>query len=309
MTHRDRHFPSGAATWNRLSRKVILWQWLIGAGILSLSQVTSLPGQGQRAELTETHEQEPRFTIQTYSSLLELRVLRPDGAMVSGLEVADFSISRQGKSLSPIYLEERRNAGLSLGILIDIGSEMNGENIRIAKQAVFDLIHLLEPTDQVLIGVYNNDVDFLSELSADRVALVRALEHVASGGRPGFFSRFAAAFASSGNTGFAVDQCLLKMKPARYDNKVILAFSASFGNTGEGTREHLELAGTRFFAVTWKNRIGDAFNLWSDRFARGDVVDSSGGVAFTGRQIVQQLGRLRETLKSFYLLAYDPGDS
>jgi hypothetical protein len=192
--------------------------------------------------------------------------------------------------------------------LLDIGSSSNEEQILAGKQAAFELIHLLDPDDEILLALYDQEVHFLSELTSERLSLLRAVENISPGGRAGFLSKLSRAFASSAHTGWAVDKTLMKMKGAKYGNKVVLVASAAFGSIGPATLEHLESAGAKLFAVTWKNRVGDALNFWGDKSASKGVRRGSGGLAFSGQEIAETIGVLRESLSSFYLVAYEPLD-
>ena len=56
------------------------------------------------------------------------------------------------------------------------------------------------------------------------------------------------------------------------------------------------------------NRAGDAFNLGGDQFARKRIVESTGGISYGGETVLERIKQIRDTLKHYYLLAYDPAD-
>jgi hypothetical protein len=248
----------------------------------------------------------PTYQIQAFSTLYEIRVVDGKGNLVTGLSEDHFVILESGKRRPIQFFEPMVATPVSLGILLDTGSSSSEEQILTAKEAVFELIHALEPTDEVVIAVYDVDIHFLSELTTDRIELLRALENVSPGGRFSFFSKLAHVFASSGHTGRAVDRTLMKLKQCEHRNKVVLIFSAALGSIGPATQEHAEIAGAKLFAVTWKNRVGDALNFWGDKTASKRAIRGSGGIAFPGQEILERIYQLRESVKSFYLVAYEP---
>ncbi len=210
-----------------------------------------------------------RFRVDSYSSLYEVRVFDAAGGVVSGLGREDVELLVDSHPTPLLLWEEQKKSQVSLAILLDLGSSMDEAAVRAAKQAVFELIHLLGPEDEILLAVYNRKVEFLAELTADRPTLVDALNNVTVGARVSFWKRLAQGFGTGSLTGSAIDEALLRLKSARHPQKMVLVFSAAFGNLGRGTLDHLKLAGARFFGIGWKNRLGDAFGLGGDRMAPG----------------------------------------
>ncbi len=251
-------------------------------------------------------QQEPRFKISTYSTLHELRVLDQQGDRVPGLTRSDFRVVERDAPRPTLFFEEHNSAAVSLGILLDRGSTMTAEAIASSKEIILELVHILDPADEVIIGTYQGEVHFLSDLTRDRHQLSRAVENISPGGRAGFWSRLGAAFGSSGYTGSAVDHTLLQLKKAEHPIRIVLVISAAFGNLGEATRDHLLEAGARFFGVGFPNRMGDALGLWGDKTARGAIIRQTAGVSFVASRVAEDLSLLRKTMKHFYLLAYEP---
>jgi len=266
------------------------------------------PRQEQESGAGSEKAGAPEYQVQSYSTLRELRVVDGDGQLVKGLTREEFLVLESGQARPIQYFEELDLSPLSLGVLLDIGSSSNEKQILVAKAAVFELLHQLDPADELLIGVYNEDIHFLSDLTTDRLELLRALENVSPGGRASFFSKLTNVFASSGHTGWAVDQTLMRMKACRHINKVLLVFSAAFGSIGPATQEHLRFADSKLFAVTWKNRVGDTLNFYGDKAAGKRAIGESGGIAFEGQSILEKIESLLDALKSFYLIAYEPLD-
>lgn len=278
------------------SRALILWMLLLPWPVSAAGmQETPAPDEAPEA---------PKYRVDAYSNLFELRVFHPDGRVRTGLSQADLEIRVGSRRGTILWFEEKPQSPISLAILVDLGSNMDEDAVRAAKQASFELIHLLQPEDEILVGVYHREVEFLVELTTDRLTLVEGLNNITTGARSGFWKRLAQGFGTSAPTGLAVDEALLRLKRARHPLKAVLVFSAAFGNLGRGTADHLALAGARFFGVGWKNRLGDAFGLGGDRLARGHLLKESGGLVFDAQVILERLELLTETMTHFYLVAW-----
>ncbi|MEE8584445.1 MAG: hypothetical protein V3T83_06285 [Acidobacteriota bacterium] len=249
---------------------------------------------------------EPRFRVDVRAALYEVRVRNAAGNVMRGLQQREFRVFEDGKPRPLTHFEESPSEKISLAILLDIGATMSSQKILLGRRVMQQLVHLLDPLDEVLLGVYHRDVDFVCELTTDRYRMMDGIQNIGSGARPGKWGGLANLFMSSSLTGYAVDESLLKLKKARNPVKAVLAVSAGFGGIGEATLDHLRLAGSRFFAVSLGNRAGDIFSLGGDQAARKRIVRDTGGIAYSGKEVLERLEQLRDSLKHFYLLAYSP---
>jgi len=148
---------------------------------------------------------DPRYRVEVNAVLYEVRVTRDDGKPVTGLDRTCFDVIVGGQSRPVVFFEEVASRPLSLAILLDVGSGMSEENVRKGKQLIFDLIHLLDHEDQIIIGIFGDpetttpdaekrklsglygnfdETEFLCELTSDRLRLLRALENLTIGASP-----------------------------------------------------------------------------------------------------------------------------
>ncbi|HSR51688.1 MAG TPA: hypothetical protein VLV83_12735 [Acidobacteriota bacterium] len=276
--------------------------WMLGA---LLTLFWAAPAWAQEAN----GDQQPRFRVDVRASQYIVRVFDEEDRVVRGLVKDDFLLLEEGRPRPVEDLEEEPKANVSLGILLDIGSTMSREKILLGRQVMHRLIHLLEPRDEILLGVYSDEVDFVSELSSDRYHLVESIELIGSGARPGKWRRLGQLFMSQALTGYAVDKMLLRLKKCAHpSNKAVLVVSAGFGGIGEATLDHLHKAGTRFFGVSLGNRAGDMISLGGDQAARKRIVRETGGWAYSEKEALEKIEQMRDALSHYYLLTYIPAD-
>jgi len=294
------------------------------------------PFAGQRLPEEQQKQKPPVFKSETYAGLLEIRVQRPDGSLVWNLSREDFQVKDRGQVRSIVLFEPPREVPISSAILVDVGMAVDAKTVSDSRELVFQLVHLLDPSDEIMLGIFTDrvpdtkrqegangqqipgtpkqkvDVEFLTDLTSDRKELIENLWNISPTGRRSRWSQLgeiAAGGFQLGNesrTGLAVDEALLKLKRAKHTNKVILLLSSSFGNIGPGTLDHLELAGARLFAVVnGGTGFAEMINLGGNKKSGVDVVESSGGLTFTAARVKSQLQELRDALKKYYLLAYE----
>ena len=180
---------------------------------------------------------------------------------------------------------------------------MSAEYVSRARDMVFELVHLLDREDEILLGCYDEDVHFVSSPTSDRKELVDGLWNIAARHNQKSFLRDLLKGTDS-RTGRAVDMTLLELKRAKYGTKVVLVISAGFGAIGLGTLDHLEMAGARFFAISLPNQAGDILGLGGDQMARKKVIEETGGISYSPEEVTGKLQVVRDGLKMVYLLAY-----
>ncbi|HRR56918.1 MAG TPA: hypothetical protein P5057_08110, partial [Acidobacteriota bacterium] len=145
----------------------------------------------------------PRFRVEAFSTTLEVRVVDEKGRFVHGLTTHDIQVRTDGGRRPIRVVEERGGVRLNLAVLVDIGSEMQLDELKAAREAIFELIHLLEPEDRISLFAYDRHVRLLAGPTTDRHELVEALWNLSIGGRSSWWKRLGRLFSSSALTGFA----------------------------------------------------------------------------------------------------------
>lgn len=312
---------------NRLRRRVLL-----GLGLLLSPALFA----AQQPPVEQEEQQPPHFKSATYAGLLEIRVRRPDGSLVWNLTREDFQVKERGQIRPIVLFQPPREVPVSTAILLDVGMAVGAKTVSDSRQMVFELIHLLDPSDEIMLGSFTDrvartkrqegangepipgtpkpktEVDFLTGLTSDRTELTDALWNISPAGRRSRWSQLgeiAAGGIELGNqssAGLAVDEALLKLKSAKHTNRVIVLLSSSFGNIGQGTQDHLELAGARLFAVVdGGTGFADILNFGGNQKSGAEAVEASGGLTFAAGKVRGRIQELRDALKKHYLLAYE----
>ncbi|RPI20238.1 MAG: hypothetical protein EHM61_27480 [Acidobacteria bacterium] len=271
------------------------------ASVVLWSLAVTAPAQEQKS-------QEPRFRAQAYAGLLEVRVTAPDGKPVAGLTQEDFEVREGGKQRKIVLFRTERSVPLTLGILIDTGPTVSEEYVFKARDMVFELIHLLDREDEMMLVAFDEEAHFLTGPTSDRKELVDGLWNIATARKKKSFLRDLLN-GSTSRTGLAIDFTLLELKKARHETKAILVISAGFGGIGLGTLDHLQMAGARFFAISFPNKAGDVLGLGGDQMARKKVVEETGGISYSVAEVAGKIQVLRDGLKNVYLLAYESGET
>jgi hypothetical protein len=315
--------------------------WLLVGAVSAGAQNVNSVVAGSSVRYPGQAEDTARYRIDVDAAVYELRVFDERGASVMGLRGDDFSVMEAGKPRPLVYFEEIRSRPFSLAILLDVGSGMSAAHVREGKGLIFDLIHLLDPGDEIVIGLFaevgrrrkrdivtgldggDETVAFLSPLTRDRSALLRAIENIPVGERPRRISLQprpitppgsggpAAALgidfsASNSQAGRAVDEALIELSGVGCRDRAVLLISAGSPNLGDGTLDHLERAGAALFVVSFDFKIGGLLDLGFNRAGRRKVTRKTAGIEYSPADVAE---RIRENLGHSYLIAFEPKDS
>ena len=200
---------------------------------------------------------EPRYKVEVDAALYEVRVRNETGESISGLELEDFIVLEEGKPRPIVFFSEQTDEPVTVAILLDQGSAMSQESVLKGKELIFDLIHLLDPQDLILVATFGEEVDVLSDLTSDRHALLESIENIYSGARPTRWSWASPTLTgvenaatlgirfspSNSNTGDAVDAALAQIIGASNPEQ---GHSGHLGRLSEPGRTH---AGS--FEIGW----------------------------------------------------------
>ncbi len=295
---------------------------------------------------TPSRTKDLRYKVDVNAVLYEVRVTAEDGKPITGLDSSCFEVMVGGQARPVVFFQETGSRPLSLAVLLDIGSGMSMENVRKGKQLIFDLMHLLDRDDRIIIGIFGDpeedadaekrvlsglygnleETEFLSELTSDRLQLLRALENLTVCARPsrakltspstvppgavGPAATIGLSMSGSNSrTGLAIDQALARLRGAVPDNRAILVISAGLPNVGEATLEHLNRDDVCLFEIAFNYRLGNILDFGFNKRHRNKIVRLTAGASFSADVAVAEVNRVRQVLKHSYLIAYRPSET
>jgi Ca-activated chloride channel family protein len=135
------------------------------------------------------------FRFRTGVELINISATVTDGSgrFVSGLRKEDFVVYEDGELQNITHFNSER-VPVSLGIVLDTSGSMAGDKFQHALDALerffFDL---LDPADEVFLYRFSGHPELVSEWTADRRAVMRALGRVSPGGGTAMYDAIAEA--------------------------------------------------------------------------------------------------------------------
>ncbi|MEK7722754.1 MAG: VWA domain-containing protein [Acidobacteriota bacterium] len=123
--------------------------------------------------------------IKIETALVNIPVIVSDrnGRNISGLQIENFTVFEDSKPQKIEYFASEKSP-LNVAILLDT-SRSTQQVLGKIKKAAREFIKQLQPNDQGLIVSFDNDVEFLSELTSDRKTLDRAIKNAEIGEQVG----------------------------------------------------------------------------------------------------------------------------
>lgn len=127
----------------------------------------------------------PDEIIKVETTLVNIPVIVSDrnGRNISGLQISDFSIFEDGKQQKIEYFASEESP-LNIAILLDT-SRSTQQVLNRIKKAAKDFLKNLKTNDRAMIVSFDNDVEVLNQLSADRKLLNNAINNAEIGERVG----------------------------------------------------------------------------------------------------------------------------
>jgi Ca-activated chloride channel homolog len=147
----------------------------------------------------------PAFVSEVRVVRLEVSVLGRDGRFVTDLGPEDFEVYEDG-ARQDTALFTRRELPLSLVLLLDASSSM-GDRLPLAKAAASGFLQTLRAEDQASVIEFNDAPTVLQEMTSDRAALRRAVEHVSAQGATALYN---ALFATLSDLPLSPDQAEMR---------------------------------------------------------------------------------------------------
>lgn len=115
----------------------------------------------------------PTFGASTRTVRVPISVLDKKGHPVMGLHGQDFQISEDGRKQEVTFFSGERRP-LRIALALDVSASMENKATEVA-DALRHFIDLLEPTDEIMVITFNDNVDVVQDFTSDRDRLGRVL--------------------------------------------------------------------------------------------------------------------------------------
>ena len=215
---------------------------------------------------------------------------------IQDLQATDFKVVEKKRPQKLSHVDFISNEAISLGVLLDISRDMQGEKIRLALSLLKDLVANLESPDEIFISAFNDETEELLDFIAPEDYLDDPIENLSTGGRP--------------QMGQALDLALIKLREARNETRAILFISGGRDIAGPSTLDHIAQHGHPIYALGFKgagnfgsklkvlNIRGSALKVYADRSGGRSIFFESAEEASVA------LNQLTFELKNKFLLEY-----
>lgn len=135
--------------------------------------------------LANAQDKDVNDVIKVNTALVNIPVIVSDrnGRNIAGLQQGNFAVFEDGKPQKIEYFASEESP-INVALLLDT-SRSTQDVLGKIKKAAKEFIKQLQPTDRAMIVSFDNDVQFLSDLTSDRKVLEKAIKNAEIGERVG----------------------------------------------------------------------------------------------------------------------------
>jgi VWFA-related protein len=221
-------------------------------------------------------KQKPQFKVQVNLVSLDVEVLDQQGQPVDKLDQNDFVVKENGSAVEISNFSRLSDLSLSLVVSLQT-SFMQQANMGIAKDAIFQLIHLLKPEDEICLYSFDQKDAYLEQaFTRNRSKLVDALDNIGVTSRSRRPNRLVRGFAIPPQTGLGVDLGLAAAKKGVYRRKALLFIGDRVQGLGPATLEHVQESGCALIALGFSEEAKERLMLISDQSGSEQLILGAG---------------------------------
>jgi hypothetical protein len=263
-----------------------------------MSGVLAIVAIGCLLQPAYPQKEKPQFKVQVDLVSLDVEVLDQQGKPIDKLDQNDFVVKENGSEVEISSFSRLSDLSLSLVVSLQT-SFMQQANMGIAKDAVFQLIHLLKPEDEICLYSFDQKDAYLEQaFTRDRSRLVNALDNIGVTSRSRRPNRLLRGFAIPPQTGLGVDLGLAAAKKGVYRRKALLFIGDRVQSLGPSTLEHVQESGCALIALGFSEEARERLTLIRDQSGAEQLMlgvgvkqasDSDGNVTQVCRTIAHLL--------------------
>lgn len=206
----------------------------------------------------------PQYKVQVNVVSIDLEVLDPHGKPIDNLEQKDFVVKENGL---PVEISNfARLSDVKVSLVIALGTRfMTQAGLLIAKDAIFQLIHLLKHEDEIcLLSFDQRDVYMEQEFTCERPDVIAALENIGVVSRSKRPGRLLRGFATPPQTALAIDHGLNVAKGGAYQRKAVILIRDSVESLVPSSLGHLRESDCMLIALGFTKKEKNRLTLIND---------------------------------------------
>ena len=186
--------------------------------------------------------QKPQFKVQVDLVSIDVGVLDLQGKPVEGLNQNDFVVKENRTPVEISSFTSLSDVSISLVVALET-SFMPQSNLRIARNAISLLIHLLKPKDEICLYTFDQKDAYLEQgFTRDRPDILRAPEYWCRLLQPAAESD-PRTFQTPPQAGLGIDLGLATAKKGSNQRKALLLIRDRVENLGPATANHFQESG------------------------------------------------------------------
>jgi VWFA-related protein len=249
-------------------------------------------------------KQSPEFNVRVDVVSIDVEVLDPTGQPVEDLTAKDFIILENGEKMEIANFSHFRDRPVSLALVLDI-STMDAETLVLAKQHILNIIHLLDPGDDICLLTFDQkEVYRETGFTFDRPLLIDALNDLYAANR--LWNFLVEFFGSDPPTASGIDMALRSLEKSAHSQKAMLVISNRFKGLGPVTVDHVQKSGCTFYTLVFEHEMAAVATMGGNVINREQMAERTGGREFhaDADRVMHVSRNIAVSLKNYYSIGY-----
>ena len=268
---------------------------LIAMVIIVLSALSSL-----------AEKQKPKFKVEVNLVFLDVEVLDRQGNPVPDLDINAFVVKENGTPVEITNFARLSDVPVSLVISLGTGF-MPQASLRIAKNAISQLIHLLKPVDEICLYSFDQRDAYLEQaFTSDRSKIMEALENIGVTSRSRRPRRIGRSFITPPQVGLGIDMGLAAAKKGANPRKALLLIRDHPEELRRASIDHVLESGIALMGLGFSEESKSRLTLIKEQSGSDQVMLGPEEISASGENgdVTGLCRTLAHLLSSRYSIAY-----
>ena len=253
-----------------------------------------------------SNAQKPQFKVQVDLVSIDVEVLDLQGKPVEGLNQNDFVVKENRTPVEISNFASLSDVSISLVVALET-SFMPQSNLRIAKNAISLLIHLLKPKDEICLYTFDQKDAYLEQgFTRDRVDILRALDNIGVASYSRRPNQALRTFQTPPQAGLGIDLGLAAAKKGSNQRKALLLIRDRVENLGPASADHFQESGCMLIALGFSLKAKDRLMLIKDDPGAEQLILAPGEPLDSGKDgdVMELCRTTAHLLSSRYTITY-----